>query len=121
MAEYLPIYRPGQALTLKASAGITGGQLVAVSGAGTVATAGAAAANWVGVAAFDASTNDNVTIHCGGVQSLTASGSIAAGDSLVSAASGQVATGAAATPSAFVGVALTAATNGNKVRVKFSR
>jgi hypothetical protein len=37
MAEYLPIYRPGQVLTLKASAGITGGQLVAVSGSGTVA------------------------------------------------------------------------------------
>jgi hypothetical protein len=48
--------------------------------------AGAAAANWVGVAAFDGATNDNVTIHSGGVQSLTASGSIAAGDSLVSAA-----------------------------------
>jgi hypothetical protein len=80
MAEYLPIYKPGQALTLKASAGITGGALVAVSGAGTVATAGAASAAWLGVAAFDASTNDNVTIHCGGVQSLTASGSIAAGD-----------------------------------------
>jgi hypothetical protein len=121
MAEYLPIYRPGQVLTLKASAGITGGVLVAVSGSGTVATSGATAATWLGVAAFDASTNDNVTIHCGGVQNLTASGSIAAGDSLVTAASGQVATGAAATPAAFVGIALTAATNGNKVRVKMSR
>jgi hypothetical protein len=54
MAEYLPIYKPGQALTLKASGAITGGQLVAISGSGTVATAGAAAANWIGVAAFDA-------------------------------------------------------------------
>src|SRR4051812_19595553 len=121
MAEYLPVYRPGQVLTLKASAAITGGTLVAISGSGTVATAGAASAAWVGVAAFDAGTNDNLTIHSGGVQSVTASGAITAGDSLVTAASGQVATGAAATPAAFVGVALTSATNGNKVRVKFVR
>jgi hypothetical protein len=32
MAEYLPIYKPGQAITLKASATITGGRVVAVSG-----------------------------------------------------------------------------------------
>jgi hypothetical protein len=121
MAEYLPIYKPGQALTLKASAAITGGQLVVITGSGSVGPAGAAAANWVGVAAFDAATNDNVTIHSSGVQSLTASGAVTAGDSLVSAAAGQVATGAAATPSAFVGVALTTAVNGAKVRVKFAR
>jgi hypothetical protein len=121
MAEYLPIYKPGQALTLKASGAITGGQLVAISGSGTVATAGAAAATWIGVAAFDAAINDNVTIHSSGVQNLTASGAITAGDSLVTAATGQVATGAAATPSAFVGVALTTAANGAKVRVKLAR
>ena len=121
MAEYLPIYKPGQALTLKASATITGGQLVAVSGSGTVAPAGAAAANWVGVAAFDAATNDNVTIHCDGVQSLTASGAVTAGDQIVSAAAGAVATGTPASAGAFVGVALTTAANGAKVRVKFSR
>lgn len=130
MAEYLPIYRPGQVLTLKASATITGGQLVAVSGSGTVAPAGAAVANWVGVAAFDAATNDNVTIHSNGVQSLTASGTVTAGDLVISAASGQVSTAAAVTtPTAadvnttrqVVGVALTTATNGNKVRIKFAR
>lgn len=121
MAEYLPIYKPGQALTLKASAAITGGQLVAVTGSGTVGPAGAAAANWVGVAAFDAATNDNVTIHCDGVQSLTASGAVTAGDQIVSAAAGAVATGTPASPGAFVGTALTTAANGAKVRVKFSR
>lgn len=121
MAEYLPIYKPGQALTLKASATITGGQLVAVSGAGTVAPAGAASAAWIGVAAFDAAVNDNVTIHCGGVQSLTSSGTVAAGDQIVSGAAGVVATGTPASPGAFVGIALTAATGGAKVRVKFAR
>lgn len=121
MAEYLPIYKPGQALTLKASAAITGGQLVAVSGSGTVAPAGAGALNWVGVAAFDASTNDNVTIHCDGVQSLTASGAITAGDLVIGAASGAVATGTTPASGAFVGVALTTAASGAKVRVKFNR
>jgi hypothetical protein len=130
MAEYLPIYKPGQALTLKASAAIVGGQLVAVSGSGTVAPAGAAAANWVGVAAFDAAINDNVTIHCDGVQSVTASGTVTAGDQVISAAAGAVSTAAAVTtPTAadvnttrqLVGVALTTAATGNKVRIKFTR
>jgi hypothetical protein len=121
MAEYLPIYKPGQALTLKASAAITGGQLVAVSGSGTVAPAGAASASWVGVAAFDAGTNDNLTIHSSGVQALTASGAVTAGDQVVSAAGGQVSTGTPASSGAFVGIALTTAANGAKVRVKFAR
>lgn len=131
MAEYLPIYKPGEALTLKASAAITGGQLVAVSGSGTVAPAGASVANWVGVAAFDAATNDNVTIFADGVQSLTASGAITAGDLVVSAAAGTVSTLAAAGATfvqaeanasrAVVGTALTTAANGAKVRIKFER
>lgn len=130
MAEYLPVFIPGQAVTLKASAAITGGQLVAVTGSGTVGPAGANATSWVGVAAFDAATNDNVTIYSGGVQSVTASGSVTAGDVVVPAASGAVSTLAAVTTPtaadvtntrAVVGVALTTATNGNKVRVAFDR
>lgn len=130
MAEYLPIRTPGDALVATASATITGGTLVAVSGSGTVATAGATALNWVGVAAFDAVANDSVTVYAGGVQELTASGAITAGDLVVSAASGQVSTLAAVTTPtagdvtgtrAVVGVALTTAANGAKVRVKFER
>jgi hypothetical protein len=70
MAEYIPIFKPGQAITLKASASITGKQVVAVSGSGTVAPAGAASTAFVGVAGFDAATNDNVTIYAGGVQEV---------------------------------------------------
>lgn len=121
MAEYLPIYKPGQAVTLKASASITGGQVVAVSGNGTVAPAGADSAAWVGVAAFDAATNDNVTIFCGGVQNVTASGAITAGDAIECAASGAVATAASATALTYVGIALTTAADAAKVRVAFAR
>jgi len=130
MAEYLPVFKPGQAITLKASAAVTAGQLVAVTGAGTVGPAGANAANWVGVAGFDAAINDNVTIYAAGVHSVTASGTVTAGDVVTPGAAGTVATLAAVTTPtpadvtntrAVVGVALTTATSGNKVRVVFTR
>lgn len=117
MAEYLPTFEPGQAVTLKASAAITGGQLVEVTGSGTVGPAGAASTKVVGVAAFDAAINDNVTIYSGGVQHATASGAVAAGDVVQAAANGQVATGTTAP----LGIALTAAASGADVRVQFNR
>jgi hypothetical protein len=129
MAEYLPIYKPGQALTLKASATTTAGQVVAVSGVGTVAPAGANSGAVVGVAAFDAAANDNVTIYAGGVQSVLASGTVTAGDIVVSGAAGTVATLAAVTTPtaadvtntrAILGVALTTGTD-VVVRVQFDR
>lgn len=130
MAEYLPLLSPGAALTRSASAAVTGGQLVAVSGSGTVAPAGANASNWVGVAAFDAAVNDNVTVYAGGVQRITASGAVTAGDLLVAAAAGQVSTLAAVTTPtaadvtntrAIVGIALTTAANGALVEVQMDR
>lgn len=121
MAEYLPVFKPGQAVTLKASAAVTGGQVVAVSGSGTVAPADATSAAWVGVAAFDAATNGNVTIFTDGVQEVVASGAITAGDAVATAATGKVATSAAPTAAQFVGIALSTAADGAKVRVKFAR
>lgn len=130
MADHLHLFDPGQAFTRAASANVTGGKLVAVSGPGTVAHAGANAVNWIGAAAFDASTGDNVTILAGGVQPLVASGTVTAGDLVVAAAAGTVATLAAVTTPtaadvtnsrAIVGVALTTATNGNLVEVQLDR
>jgi hypothetical protein len=43
MADYVPLYLPGNAVNSTASATITGGQAVYVSGSGTVANAAAAA------------------------------------------------------------------------------
>lgn len=121
MAEYIPVFKPGKAPTLKASAAITGGQVVAISGPGTVAPAGASSAAWIGVAAFDAAVNDNVTVYNGGIQLVTASGAVTAGDAVATAATGQVATSATPTVAQFVGIALTTAVNGAKVRVAFAR
>lgn len=116
MAEYLPIYKPGQAITLEASATITGGQLVEVTGSGTVGPAGAASVKVVGVAAFDAASGDNVTIYAGGVQHVLASGAITAGAVVQAGAAGTVAAGTTAP----VGIALTTGTDVN-VRVQMAR
>lgn len=122
MAEYLPLKAPGADLTFTASAAITAGQLVRVSGAGTVAPTSAASADWVGVAGNDAATNASVTVFTGGVQRVTAAGTIAAGANVEGAASGQVAAHTNGTADAnIVGLALTAATSGNPVNVQFLR
>ena len=117
MAEYLPVYKPGQAITLAASATITGGQLVEVTGSGTVGPAGAASTKVVGVAAFDAVSGDNVTIFAGGVQHAVASGVITAGAVVQAGAAGTVAAGTTAP----IGIALTTAADTADVRVLFNR
>ena len=116
MAEYLPIYKPGQAITLAASATITGGQLVEVTGSGTVGPAGAASVKVVGVAAFDAVSGDNVTIYAAGVQHALASGAVSAGAVVQAGAAGTVAAGTTAP----VGIALTGGTDVD-IRVLFNR
>lgn len=130
MSDYLPLYTPGEALNGTASAAITGGKMVAVSGDGTVATAGANADDWVGVAGHDvAASGDKVLIHAGGVQRLLASGTVTAGDLVVCAAAGLVASLAAVTTPtaadvtntrAIVGIALTTATDA-LVEIKMER
>lgn len=101
-----------------------------VSGSGTVAASSGASVAWLGVAAFDATSGDQVTIEKGGVQRPLASGTVNAGDQVVSAANGRVATLAAAAGATaadinsarqVIGVALTTATDGNAVEVAFDR
>lgn len=122
MAEYLPIFKPGQAITLKASAAITGGQVVEVTGAGTVGPAGANSTKVVGVAGFDAAINDYVTVCAGGVQNCTSAGVITAGDLVAAAASGNVATNAAPAAGVQIGIALSTTTGASQaVRVQFAR
>ena len=130
MGEYSPIFKPGSDFTLQASATITAGQLLAVTGVGTVGPAPANAGNWVGVAGNDAASGAKVAIHCGGVQELVTTGTVTAGDLVVAAANGTVSTLAAvSTPTpadvtntrGIVGVALTTATTGLKVQVGVAR
>lgn len=92
MAEYVPLFKPGRAVTRQASAAITGGQLVRVSGSGTVAPTSAASHDWFGVAGHDAASGQQVTVFLGGVQRLACTAAITAGANVEGAASGQVAT-----------------------------
>ncbi|KDA05557.1 hypothetical protein DC31_13875 [Microbacterium sp. CH12i] len=115
MADYLPKFKPGQAVTFTASANVVGGRLVEVTGNRTVGPAGADAADVVGVAAFDALAGDPVTVYMrpGGVHPLTASAAIVAGVKVSAAAAGKIQTiGSTTNP---VGLALEAAAADNDV------
>lgn len=120
MADYIPKFAPGSAVTFAASAGVTGGRLVVASGNRTIAPAGADAVNVLGVAGQDALTGESVVVFLrpSGVHALIANGAIAAGAKVISAATGKVATIGAGTNA--IGIALEPATNdGDVVDVLF--
>lgn len=113
MADYLPKFKPGGTVTATASADVTGGQLLEISGNYQVRPAGAASTKVFGVAGQDTANGSSVTVHRGGVQRLVASGAIAAGDSVQAAAGGKVATG----DTAPIGVAIKGGADGESVDV----
>lgn len=126
MAEYVPIIEDDDNnFTAVASATIVGGQVLIVTGTNgthaTVGPAGAAALNFIGVAKADTASGAYLTVHRLGVQLLTASGTVTAGDNVICGAAGTVATSATPPLSQQVGIALTTATTGNKVRVLTTR
>ena len=129
MADYTPIFFPGEVIPLTASGGVAGGDLVVVSGSGTIAKAGAlAATTYVGVAAQDAGANTRVSVFSRGiVHESIADGTVTAGDQVTTTntANRQVKTApAVTTPTpadvttsrAVIGVALITAADGQKVR-----
>ncbi len=108
MGAYEPKYLYSHTASATASATITGGQLLAVSGNGTVGPAGAASNAVVGVAAHDAVNGGRLTYFPRGkIHVSTAAGAITAADRVNSGAAGTVATAAAAVGN--IGVALTTA------------
>jgi hypothetical protein len=120
MPDYTPVFLPGQIYTTQASAAITGGQLVEVSGSGTVAPAALNSVKVVGMAARDAASGSKLPVILDKVvhESVSAGGSTA-GDSLGSGAAGTVATVAAAVGAAAgtrIGIALTTAIDAAVIR-----
>jgi len=114
MADYVPLYLPGKAFTAQASAAITGGRLVYVSGSGTVANTGADTNIPIGVAAQDAAASgDHVGVFGRGtIHRILAVGTVTAGEVVEAAAGGGVATHAVDASDAQVfGIALTTATD----------
>ena len=121
--DYSPLYYCGDSFTRTTSAAVTAGQALIVSGDDTVAASSGASAAFVGIAAFDAASGADVNVITEGVHELAASGSITAGDLVITAASGAVATQGSATAAnavQVIGVALRAAAS-SKVLVKLFR
>jgi hypothetical protein len=119
MAEYSPVFSNITApITLQASANVTGGRCVEVTGNGTVGPAAAASVKAIGVAATDVLSGQKIQVwpFAGVVHEVTGAGAIAAGDNLASGAAGVVAPIAAGTFGQLVGVALAAAADGATVR-----
>ena len=129
MADYAAQI-PGNQLTYTASAALTGGQVVEVTSAdttaatfGNVGPAGATSLAVVGVVARDANSGEKVTVYRGGIQRPIASGSITALAHVKAAANGQVQAATVGTDSqvSILGMALEAGTNGNPVRILWTR
>jgi predicted RecA/RadA family phage recombinase len=120
MADYLPLFRPGHQVTYTAKAAVVGGQVVVVSGDRQVSPSSGASAAVVGVAGCDAAVGQRVTVESDGVQLLTASTAVAAGDLVSAAANGAVAklAGSPVDPTLAIGVALTSAAAGAPVQIK---
>jgi predicted RecA/RadA family phage recombinase len=118
--DYLPKFKPGQAISRTATGTITAGNLVTVAGA----VAGADSTTWLGVASHDATSGQLFGVYTDAVQRLTASAAIAAGDRVKCAAAGKIATLTAASDAydRLVGIALeAAAADGDVIAVKLSR
>ena len=116
MAAHTPTYLPGHAVTRRASAAVTGGQLVEVTGDGTVGPAAAASTKVYGVAAFDAANGDQVTVHTGGAHKLeivAAGDAVVAGDLVQAAANGTIAKGSTAP----IGLALDGGSAGDLILI----
>lgn len=124
MADYTPVYSGGAVpFTSQASATITGGQVLAASGASTVAPAGAAVTTVVGVAAHDAASGAKVTVWplVNVVHEIVTATNVTAAGGIQTAAAGTVdpattSIAAASAAGTLIGIALTTATAPAKVR-----
>ena len=117
MANILPRFEPGHAITQTASAAIIGGRLVRITGNRRVAHAGAAAVDVYGVALNDAAAEAELGVQREGIFELTAVGAIAAGAQVIAAADGRVATRGAAAAEQVVGIAQEAIADGGRGEV----
>lgn len=121
MSDFTPAFKPGAAVTFTASAAVTGGQLVEVTGDMTVGPAGADSTKVVGQPGHDAAAGETVTVHLPGktVTSLTAAGDVTAGDHVKAGAAGTGAVFVAGTDddTTRFGLALQSATAGQTYRV----
>lgn len=117
MADYTPLFRPGQDVTFRTTADVRGGRLVEITGDTAVAEAAAGSTKVAGVALFDAASGVATTVASAGMHPLIATGAIAAGDRVAAAANGTVATGTTAT----IGLCISGAAGGGVALIKLDK
>lgn len=119
MSDYLPLYLPGKAIPMTASADVVGGTVARVSGSNTVAAATQASHIGIGVFAHDAKAGERVTVFGRGtVHRLKAAGAVTAADIVEAAAAGAVATHTqGANDVRTLGIALTTAADAALVEI----
>lgn len=122
MSDYSPVYAAGiKPFTVTASATVTGGTFVETTTTGAVGPAGALSLKVVGVAAHDAASGARLSVWPipGIMHEVTHTAGGTVGDCIVPAAAGAAGTAAAGTASAAgydLGVAVTTAGAGLKIR-----
>jgi hypothetical protein len=130
MADYVPIVEnDDEIFTYTASGSGSGGDVVFLSGAasaanpnGTVAQATGPLASVVGVAAYDYTAGQQVTVYGGYIHELTSGAAITAGQAVCAGASGRVIPLGANTVDTMIGVAMsTVAGAALPVRVRWTR
>lgn len=129
MAQYAPVLAPAKSITAVASADLTAGQLVGITGtdgtvplvAPTPTHTGASVAKYLGVVATDTATGARVSVYTGGTQSLLASAGITAGAALAATTGGQAVTWNGTVSTEAIAVALTTVSGGSRVRAVMLR
>ena len=93
MGDYTPVFAGALPITFTASAAVTGGQPVEITGDMTVGPAEAGSQKYVGIAGHDAAVGAVVTVHTprGSIEEVATSVAVVAGDHVKAAANGQVA------------------------------
>lgn len=93
MGDYTPVFAGALPITFTASAAVTGGTPVEITGDMTVGPAAAGSSTYVGIAGHDAAVGVAVTVHTprGSVEEVAVSAALVAGDPVKAAANGQVA------------------------------
>lgn len=117
MADYQPKFLPGREVTFTASADVTGGRVVVITGDESVAHSAGPSAKVAGVAMYDALAGEKVVVQSLATHRLIASGEITPGDAVASAADGKVAVAAADGPR--IGLATAGADDGDIALIKF--
>ena len=93
MSDYTPVYaESAQPITFTASASVTGGQPVEVTGNMQVGPAAAGSVKHVGIAGHDCPAGQKVTVHTprGNVEEVSVEAAVVAGDHVQAAAAGKV-------------------------------